>query len=69
MSLQLSYDKTMLSGHLKGMTVQAGFNCPTPRDAKRSKKSLAMYTEDSPGTDISGNRFTVSNIKIEECHG
>ena len=60
----VQYKKTYLSGHLKGQTVDAAFYCPDARSQRLARESLIRYTEDSPGTDIQGHAFVVSDLQF-----
>jgi hypothetical protein len=65
-TIRLSYKKTFLTGILKGMTVDAGYDIPdTIKDRQRAMLTLLDMDRDNPGSEaLTGNKFFVSAIYL-----
>lgn len=63
---EITYQKTFITGLLKGMTVCGGFK--TVEDLVEDYHlDLKDMTEDNPGIEaITGNKYYVKNISIRE---
>lgn len=65
-TVRITYKKTFLSGHLQGLTVDAGFDIPdTIQDRRRTLLALLEMDKENPGKEaLTNSLFYVSSIHI-----
>ena len=65
-TIRVTYKKTFLSGLLKGLTVDAGYDIPdTLNDRRITMLSLLNIDQDNPGREaLTNNLFYVSQIQL-----
>lgn len=65
--IRIKYKKHFLTGLLMNLTVDASFTVPDQEHANSYAAALALFTQDSPGTEtVTRNKFWVSNIEFED---